>query len=125
MSQTCAVGLTTETAATATTTEFATFAAATTAAAAAAAETAATAAGTIFAGTRFIDGEGATVEFFAVEIGNGFGRFFLRAHGDEGETAGLAREFVHDQFARCDIAGLFEEVQNVAFGGVKRQVAYE
>src|SRR2546421_580777 len=48
-------------------------AAATTATSAAAAEVAT---GTIFTGFGFVDGEGATIKFLAVEIGNGLGGFF-------------------------------------------------
>ena len=79
----------------------------------------------VFAWAGFIDGEGAAIEFLAIELRDGGGGFFLCSHGDEGEAAGLAREFVHDQFATADVAGLFEQVENVAFGGVERQVTDE
>jgi hypothetical protein len=121
-------GLTTT--ATATATEVA-FAAATTPTTATSAESTTTAtaaeitAGTFLTGTGFVDSECSTVEFFAVEIGHGFIGFFLRAHLHEGKSAGLARKFVHDEFATGDITGLFEQVQNVAFSRIERQVAHE
>jgi hypothetical protein len=43
----------------------------------------------------------------------------------EGEPTGLVRELVHDEVASADSAGLFEQIQNVAFSGIERQVSYE
>ena len=62
---------------------------------------------------------------WTVEIGNALGGFFLRAHRHERESTRLAGELINDQFAAGDVAGLFEEVEHVAFGGVERQVSYE
>jgi len=104
----------------ATAAEFATFSSSTTTTA-----TEAATARAIFLRPSFVDGEGAAIKFFAVELRYGSGGFFLRAHGDEGEAAGLAREFVHDEFARLHVAGLLEQVEHITFGGVKRQVSYE
>jgi hypothetical protein len=78
-----------------------------------------------FTRTGFVDGESATAEFLAVKLGNGGVGFFLGLHLDEGESTGLVGELVHDKFATSDFAGLFEQVENFAFGGVERQVTYE
>jgi hypothetical protein len=118
----------TTTAATATEVAFAAASAATTATTAAESATTTAAevtAGTFLTGTGFVDGQRTAVQFLAVEISHGFVGFFLSAHLDERKSAGLARELVHDEFATGDIAGLFEQVENVAFGRVKRQVAHE
>src|SRR5277367_1176495 len=70
---------------------------------------------TLFTGFGFVDGQRATVQFLAVEIGDGLGGLFLRAHLDERKSAGLARELVHDEFAAADVASLLEQVEDVAF----------
>ena len=80
---------------------------------------------TFFARTGFIDGERTAVEFFAIELRDGSVGFFLRSHFHERETAGLVGEFVHDQFAFSDRTGLFEQVEDIAFGGIERQVTYK
>jgi len=95
------------------------------AAAAAAAATTEIAAGTFFTRTRFVHGESPTIEFFAIEIRDGLVGLFLRSHLHEREATGLAREFVHDEFATDDIARLLEQVKNLPLGRVKREVAYE
>src|ERR1017187_2096111 len=89
-------------------------------AAATAAATAEVATRTLFTGFGFVDGQRATVQFLAVEIGNGLGGLFLRAHLDERKSAGFARELVHDEFAAADVAGLLEQVEDVAFSGIER-----
>jgi hypothetical protein len=83
------------------------------------------AAGTFLARTGFVDGECAAINVLAIEIGNGFVGFFLRAHLHERKPAGLAREFIHDEFATDDIARLFEQVEDLALRRVEREVAYE
>jgi hypothetical protein len=104
--------------------------AATTAAAATtttAAETAAaaTAAGTLLAGTGFVDGHLPAVEFLAIEPGDGRSGLLRRGHRHKREATGLVGELVQDEFARGDVSGLLEQVEDIAFSGVKRQVAYE
>ena len=76
--------------------------------------------GTLFTGFGFIDGQRATIEFLAIEIADGLGGLFLRAHLDERKAAGLARELVHDEFAAADVTGLLEQIQDVAFSGIER-----
>ena len=89
-------------------------------AAATAATTTEVATRTLFTGFGFVHGQRATVQFLAVEIGDGLGGLFLRAHLDERKAAGLAREFVHDEFAAADVARLFEQVEDVALSGIER-----
>ena len=83
------------------------------------------AAGTFLSWAGFIYGESASIEFLAVNFSNGLVGLFLRTHLHERKAPGLAREFVHDEFATDDIARLFEQVENLAFRRVERQVAYE
>src|SRR5271154_6714386 len=85
-----------------------------------AAATAEVATRTLFTGFGFVDGQRATVQFLAVEIGDGLGGLFLRAHLDERKSAGLARELVHDEFAAADVTGLLEQVEDVAFSSIER-----
>src|ERR1017187_9706872 len=92
----------------------------TTAELALAAATAEVATRTLFTGFGFVDGQRATVQFLAVEIGDGLGGLFLRAHLDERKAAGLTRELVHDEFAAADVARLLEQVEDVAFSGIER-----
>jgi len=116
----------TTTAATATTAS--TIAAATTTAAAAPASTAITAAAatagrTILTRARFVHGQGATVKGVAVKHGDGLLRVFIRRHGDEGEAAGFAGEFVLHKHDFGDRASLREVVLEIGLGRVERQVA--
>jgi hypothetical protein len=95
------------------------------AAVAAAKSTAEAATRAFFAGLGFVDRQSATVQFFAIEIGDGLGGLFLRAHLDERKSTGFVRELVHDEFATGDVTRLFEQVEEVAFTGIEREVAYE
>ncbi len=91
-----------------------------TASAAATAATAKTATtGAIFTGLGFIDGQSATIQIMAIELGCGLVGLILCAHFHESEPAGLVGELVRDQVAGGDGSGLFEQFQNVAFGGVE------
>ncbi len=87
------------------------------------AEAATTTAGALFAGTGFIDRHGTAVEFLAIELGDGRIGLFLGAHGHERKSAGLAGELVHDEFAGADVARLLDQVEDIAFSGVKLQIA--
>ena len=95
-----------------------TFAPATTAAAAASAA-AKVATGALFARPGFVDCQGAAIDFLAIELGHGLVGLFLRAHFHEGKPSGAVGELVHDEFALHDAAGLFEEVEQIAFGAVE------
>src|SRR5205085_917111 len=81
-------------------------AAATAAAAEAAAATAAWP--TVFARPGFVDGQGATAQFLAVELCDGGLRLLLRGHLDEAEAARAARVAILDDRSRLDRAGLRE-----------------
>jgi hypothetical protein len=97
--------------------------AATVSAAATTTETAATATGTVFAGLGFIHGQGAALVILAVFRLDSLAGFRGGGHFDKGKTAGLAREFVHDQAAAGDRSVGTEQLAKIAFRGVKGQVA--
>jgi hypothetical protein len=82
----------TSTATTATTVAATATAAAATIAAVAATTTATAAASTaIFARARFVDGQGATIDFLTIKLLNGRLAFFCRGHFDEAEAARASR----------------------------------
>src|SRR5580698_7522480 len=113
----------TTTATTTTAAVSATTAAATTAAAI---FTASAAAGrTFFTGTGDIDGDCAAIQFLAVHGGNGFLRFFIRAHGDESESAGAIGRAVHHQIGFGDRSVSSKRVVQVVFGGLKGKIPNE
>ena len=100
-------------------------AAVTTTATTAAAEAAATAATAAFSlGAGFIDVEGAAVEVFAVEAGDGRLAFGLRAHFDKAETLGAVRHFVDDYARAAHLTIGLELRAEVVLGGVVGKVAY-
>ena len=91
-----------------------------TASAAATAATAKTATtGAIFTGLGFIDGQSATIQIMAIELGCGLVGLILCAHFHESEPAGLVGELVHDELAAGDIPRLFEQVEQIPFAGVE------
>src|SRR5665213_2714043 len=59
--------------------------------------TAATAGRAFFTRLGNVDRQSAAIQLRAVQGGNGFLRFFRRAHGDETETARTAAHAVHHQ----------------------------
>jgi hypothetical protein len=84
---------------------------------------AATRARTIFAGTRFIYGQRATVNIFAVQgLDRCIGTFF-GVHGDEREAPGASAEFVHDHidFGHGTVSG--EEILELVFGCVEGKIS--
>jgi len=98
---------------------------ATSATAESAAATAEITAGTIFTRTRFIDRQGATAHVTAVEFRDRLVGIFLRRHLDEAEAARTAAEPVHDNLAAHDLAGLLEQLKQLVFGRVEREVPDE
>jgi hypothetical protein len=58
----------------------------------------------------------------AMEEADRFLRFFIAAHRDEGESAGLAREFVLHQRGFGNSASLGKEVLEVDFSGVEGKI---
>jgi hypothetical protein len=98
-------------------------AAITTAAATATAVAAATAARTFFARARFIHRQGSAIETFAIERLNcGICILFI-FHGDKGETAGAAAEFVHNQIHFQNVAMGGEHILKLVFGGVEGKIS--
>ena len=104
----------------------ATTAATTTTSAAAVTAAAATAEGTaraaFFTGTCFVDGEGATMEVFAVEQLDGLFGFVCGAHGDEGKSAGFAGHAILHQSGFRNGAGLGEEILEFDFESLKGEI---
>lgn len=110
----------------------ATAAAAPTAAAATVAATATTAAAValpatataaeVFARTRFIHGQVATLEVFAMKCADGFLRFLIRGHGDEGKSAGLARGAVLHERGFAHGSSLSKEFLEVVLGRVEGKI---
>ena len=105
--------------------ELITIASAATAAATAAVFTATTAAArrALFARTRDVDREGATVNGFAVHGLDGLGGLFGRAHGDETETARTAGRPVHHQIGFEDRAVGCECILQVIFCGIEGKIS--
>jgi hypothetical protein len=108
----------------ATTATITTVSAAATTAAAATVSTTTAAAFALFHGTRFIDGEGAAVDFLAMKFGNGRLRFFGGAHFDKAETTGTTGDAIIDHLHPGDIARLGKEIGQVVFRHAEGQVAH-
>ena len=109
---------------TATTTAIATVSTATTTAAATTTISATAAAFALFHRTRFIDGQGATIDFLAMEFGDGSLCFLRRAHFHETKTAGATRHAIIDHLHPGDIARLGKEIGQVVFRHAEGQVAH-
>ena len=103
----------------------ATVTAATAAATATIAATAAAASRAFFAGTRFIDSQGATLEVFGMEHCDSFFCIFLRGHLDESKAAGAARHAILHDVDRHYDTRLREMVLQVIFGRCEGQVTNE
>ena len=79
---------------------------------------------TLFARPGFVDGEGASLDFLAVEGADsrvGFGRV---SHGDERKAAGAAGCAIHHEGDVRDFAMLFEKILEIVFSGLKREITY-
>src|SRR5438270_6539633 len=88
----------------------------------AAAVAAAAAALAVFARTRFVYIQRATIEVFAVEGRHcGIGLGFV-IHGDERKTARFAGHAVHHQRDFANLAVLFKKILQIVFGGLKREI---
>jgi hypothetical protein len=108
-----------------TATTIATVSAATTTAAAAISAAATTAAAfALFHRTRFVDREGAAVDFLAMEFCDGRLRFFRRAHFHETKAAGTTRHAIIDHLHPGDIARLGKEIGQVVFRHAEGQIAH-
>jgi hypothetical protein len=100
--------------------------AAATAAATAAVTTAATAAAlrAFFTGTCFVNCEGTTEEFLAVEALNRCIHFFYSFHRNESEAAGAARLTVFDDENVAYGTMCFEKLTDISVSGIVGQIAY-
>jgi hypothetical protein len=92
--------------------------------AAATVSTAAAAAFALFHRTRFVDRQGATVDFLAMEFRDGRLRFFRRAHFHETKAAGTPRHAIIDHLHPRDIARLGKKIGQVVFRHAEGQIAH-
>jgi hypothetical protein len=88
------------------------------------AATTTTAAFALFHRTRFIDGQGAAIDFLAMELGDRSLRFFRRSHFHETEATGATRYAVIDHLHPGDIARLGKEIGQVVFRHAEGQIAH-
>ena len=72
-----------------------------------------------------VDGQRSPIEFMAIETAHGYASFFGRVHFHEGEPPGSARNLVDDQGTANDRTDFLEQIAQVLFRGVKRQVSDE
>ncbi len=87
------------------------------------ATTATTAGWTFFTRTCYVDRQGATVEFLAVQGINGLLRFFGAAHGDERKSTGATRHAIHHQVGFHDRAAGGKSVLQVVFRGFEGEIS--
>jgi hypothetical protein len=92
--------------------------------AAATISTATAAAFALFHRTRFVDREGAAIDFLAMEFRDGRLRFFRRAHFHETKAAGTTRHAIIDHLHPRDIARLGKEIGQVVFRHAEGQIAH-
>jgi hypothetical protein len=97
----------------------------TTATATAVAATTAAATRTIFTGACFVDGQCAAIDAFAIKGLDGSISAFFILHGDKGETARAAAEFVHDQIDFENSAVRGEHILKLVFGSVEGKISYK
>ena len=74
--------------------------------------------------TSFIDCKRPTFHGLAIKFGDRFLRIRFTTHGDEGETARLAGEFVLHEGDFVNCANLSEEILEVRFGGIEGKISY-
>jgi hypothetical protein len=79
-------------------------------------------AGEFLAGTRFVDGQIATLEILAMKLIHGALRLFIRGHGHEAEAARFAGHFILNEDGLADRSGGGEEIQKIVFGGVEGKI---
>jgi hypothetical protein len=85
--------------------------------------TAATATRAVFAGTRFIHGQRTALHGLAVKDADRLLRFLGGRHGDEGKSAGTARELVLHERDFGNGAGFGEGVLKIDFGGIEGKIS--
>ena len=79
---------------------------------------AAPAGGAFFAWTRDIDGNGAALEVFVMELVDGFLGIFGRGVFHEGKSAGFAGDFIHHEIDGCDCAYLCKMILKIILSGL-------
>jgi len=72
----------------------------------------------------FIHGQGTTIDFLAMELGDRRLRFIGRSHFHKAKAAGTSRHAVIDQLHPRDIARLGKKIGQVVFRHAKGQVAH-
>jgi hypothetical protein len=82
-------------------------------------------AGTVFAWTRFINGQCAAINGFAVQSAGCGIRAFFGFHGDKCEAARAAGEFVHDHIHFKDVAVWGEHILKLVFRGVEGKISHK
>jgi hypothetical protein len=76
----------------------------------------------VFSGPGFIDGDGAAIEFSAIELGDSLVSILV-AHLDEPESLGPAGVTVRYDIRRFDFADLSEQVADITLGSLVGQVS--
>ena len=79
---------------------------------------------TRFARTRFVDGQRATLDGLAIEIGDCLLRIRFARHGDERKAARLTGELILHQRDFLDRADAGEHVLEIGLGGVEGKISY-
>ena len=78
--------------------------------------------GEVFARTRLVDGEIATVEIFSVELRDRRLCLSIAGHGDEAEAAGVSGHFILHECSLRDAARAGEEILKIVLSGVEGKV---
>jgi hypothetical protein len=78
----------------------------------------------LFASTRFVHGQGASLHLFAVKgVNGGRGRGGV-IHRNESEAAGASRDAIHDERHFTDGAMLFEKILEIVLGSIEGKISY-
>jgi hypothetical protein len=84
----------------------------------------ATGPGALFARTRFVYRQVASIEVAPIERAHGGIGLGVVTHGDEREAAGFARHPIHHQMDFVDSAVLFEKILKIVLGALKGEITY-
>jgi hypothetical protein len=76
-----------------------------------------------FARTRFVYGQSATFDGFAIKLGNGILCFLFRRHGHKSEATRLACEFILHKHDILHSTSLCEEILKVGFRRIERKIS--
>jgi hypothetical protein len=78
----------------------------------------------IFAGTGFVDCQGATLDFLAREGLNGGFSAFGRGHGNKTKTARTTAHAISDEVNLGNRAMLLEQILQIILGGVEGKISH-